>query len=535
MSEVRQKIEEIKSQENVRENLSSLREMLRQADPAERGLVVGCCMEADAVTLWETCLKHEDPKVRKNAALLIGDLRQMQPGTVPRANVLSEADAIPGDNLWQHMISELWQSYRDEKTLFVKTSYLKALQKFSADEMISYKEDMKEEIESVLEELRQEPLTEENAKHLRQERKALEGVLERFPKGKEKGHKITSPSNWKGPVRLLLVTDPAFMEPLAEAATPLCRQVKVLPMGVAVVTERPAEVLALRLYKEVWFMLRQKTGVMADWEHLPEALVSSELFPLLGKIAPGEGAYSFRIRFQGQTSRKLRGDDVSKMAFAMEEASHHRLHNGVSDYEIELLFVERKDHTFGMFVKMMQWKDRRFAYRKGVLPTSMHPVTAAAMMAQIMPYLKEDTQILDPFCGTGTLLIERARCRKAAYLYGTDTYGDAVRYGRENAKSAGCEIFFINRDYFDFTSEYFFDEILTEFPRFLPEEKEKVQTFYRKFFEKSAELTKEGSHLFLLSSEENEIKKQLRLSECFHLVRQIPFRKEESVFVIERR
>ena len=41
--------------------------------------------------------------------------------------------------------------------------------------------------------------------------------------------------------------------------------------------------------------------------------------------------------------------------------------------------------------------------------------------------------MLDPFCGTATLLIERYRRKKAAHLYGVDIFGEAIEGARENA------------------------------------------------------------------------------------------------------
>jgi len=51
--------------------------------------------------------------------------------------------------------------------------------------------------------------------------------------------------------------------------------------------------------------------------------------------------------------------------------------------------------------------DKRFVYRKNAIAASIHPSAAALMMELASPYLKEDAQIMDPFCGVGTMLIER--------------------------------------------------------------------------------------------------------------------------------
>ena len=68
--------------------------------------------------------------------------------------------------------------------------------------------------------------------------------------------------------------------------------------------------------------------------------------------------------------------------------------------------------------------------RDGMLnhQTSLMPHTLSLIH---ISYLKETAQIMDPFCGVGTLLIERAHVVPAREIYATDTYGDAITMGRE--------------------------------------------------------------------------------------------------------
>ena len=55
---------------------------------------------------------------------------------------------------------------------------------------------------------------------------------------------------------------------------------------------------------------------------------------------------------------------------------------------------------------------------------------------------------MDPFCGVGTLLIERAHLVPAREIYATDTYGDAITMGRENAAFVPkTRINFIHREF----------------------------------------------------------------------------------------
>ena len=65
-------------------------------------------------------------------------------------------------------------------------------------------------------------------------------------------------------------------------------------------------------------------------------------------------------------------------------------------------------------------------------------------------YLKENAQIIDPFCGVGTMLIERNKKVPAREIYGTDIFGEAIVYARENTELAGAKVNYIHSDFFDF-------------------------------------------------------------------------------------
>lgn len=62
------------------------------------------------------------------------------------------------------------------------------------------------------------------------------------------------------------------------------------------------------------------------------------------------------------------------------------------------------------------------------------------------------------------MLIERDLLVPAGDMYGLDIFGEAVIKARENAKAAGRQINYINRDFFDFTHKYLFDEIICNMP-----------------------------------------------------------------------
>ena len=153
-------------------------------------------------------------------------------------------------------------------------------------------------------------------------------------------------------------------------------------------------------------------------------------------------------------------------------------------------------------LKLYTIPDRRFAYRKETTAQSTSASLAALAVELARPYLKEGAQILDPFCGTGTLLMERCLAAGADPVYGIDRFGEAVEKAKINSEISErfphAPFHLINRDFFDFTHEYPFDEIITEFPK---EEAagEHAKEFAVRFLDKAATLLKEEAVLVILT------------------------------------
>ncbi|MCR4797042.1 MAG: hypothetical protein K5853_01165, partial [Lachnospiraceae bacterium] len=106
---------------------------------------------------------------------------------------------------------------------------------------------------------------------------------------------------------------------------------------------------------------------------------------------------------------------------------------------------------------------------------------------------------------------------------------------KENAASAEIPIHFIQRDYFSFTHDGKFDEILTEFPDLFHKEKEEKITFLRSFFKKSMELTKSGSVWGMITGERNLMKQQIRMTRGITLVEEIPFGGHRTLYICRRK
>ena len=247
-------------------------------------------------------------------------------------------------------------------------------------------------------------------------------------------------------------------------------------------------------------------------------IIKGDLFKLLDSLHDKKDAvYNFRV------SGNI---DAMKFGREIETASYGRLVNSVSDYDIELRFIQNKESKSACLLKLFTKKDNRFAYRKNHVATSLTPVNAAGIVKMSEKYLEKYAQVLDPFCGVGTLLIERNKLVRTRTMYGIDIFGEAIEGGRQNAVLAGVGINYICRNFFDFRHEYLFDEIITEMLRF---DKGQADDFYRRFFDKAVEVLKEEGVIILVSEEMGIIKKYLRLNKKFRLINELPFNSKENI------
>jgi len=92
-------------------------------------------------------------------------------------------------------------------------------------------------------------------------------------------------------------------------------------------------------------------------------------------------------------------------------------------------------------------------------------------------------------------------------------------------------VHFINRDFFDFTHEYSFDEIVTNMP--VLKDLKAENDIYKQFFEKVNELMNEGM-IFIYSTNEKAIK--ANLTPNYRIVETFLMSKKDNtkVFVIKK-
>lgn len=477
----------IKGQE-LRKNLIALKQELKE-ESARRELLF--ILQGD-YSILTGLLHHSEPKVRKNAALVLGRLKQKE------------------------NVAALYEAYEKETQLFVKSDYLKALEQLDCS---SYRE----QLEKRLRELEQYQPKEEEEKHIREELLALRKLTD-----SGSSHKKHQFQGYDDTWEVILTTGKKYQEITAE-------QIKgartiLLKSGVRVITSHIKSILEIPTYRELLFPLNIRK-LPADPREAAKALAGSDLLELLQKAHKAEDDFYFRIGLSSPKTLDQRSAFTKKCAFALEQETGGKLKNSTSDYEVEIRLLENREGEFLPLLKLYTFSENRFSYRRHTVAASIRPEQASLIARLAKPYMAEQAQILDPFCGVGTMLIERDRVCPARVMYGIDIFGEAIAKARENTQLAGRKVYYINRDFFEFSHEYLFDEIITDMPDRGKKTKEEQDRLYSAFFEKAGEVLTGQGKIFMYSNEKNYVKKQLRLRKEFTLLQEYSMDEKENYYL----
>lgn len=469
---MREVIEELLKQENTRQNLSRLRSLIKEQE---------CKAQAYELLkahddLLISFLASEDAKTRKNAALLIGDLQI------------------------SHLADDLFKAYESENTRFVKSSYLTALLQLDIPQLVPKLVDKKKLLE-------QTEITEENRKHVDEELREINKILIKY-----NGIKRHTPILEGVRAELLLTTNKLHRE-IVRRQLPV-KETKLHPLGVIVKTDNIRLIMKVRTYRQMYFMINTEGLLSGDEREMASQLWKSDMYDILRRMHREPGPFYYRIESSAD------GEFQSRLSAALDRLSGGKLINSANNYEIVIKLIQTRDGSYFPCLRLCSVKDDRFTYRKNVLSTSIHPSTAALLVELAKPYLKENAQIMDPFCGVGTMLIERKLAVPARDIYATDIYGDAIEMGRENARIAKTGINFIHRDFFDFKHDYKFDELITNMPVRGKQTRSEMELFYERFFDKAKQILAEGGIIVMYSNEIGFVKKQIRLRPEYKLLQE---------------
>lgn len=458
--------------ENVRQNLSSLRQEIKD----ENALAEALKLLAGEDELLVSFMGADDAKTRKNAALLIGDLHMSQ------------------------LSDEVFKAYEAEQMRFVKGSYLAALSQLDCKELLPQLMERAKELEHMT-------VTAENRKHIEEELNEINKILIKY-----NGIKQHTPILEGVRAELLLTTNKLHRE-IVRRQLPV-KETKLHPLGVIVKTDNIRLIMKVRTYRQMYFMINTEGLLSGNEREMASQLWKSDMYDILRRMHREPGPFYYRIESSAD------GEFQSRLSAALDRLSGGKLINSANNYEIVIKLIQTRDGSYFPCLRLCSVKDDRFTYRKNVLSTSIHPSTAALLVELAKPYLKENAQIMDPFCGVGTMLIERKLAVPAREIYATDIYGDAIEMGRENARIAKTGINFIHRDFFDFKHDYKFDELITDMPVRGKQTRSEMELFYERFFDKAKQILAKDGIIVMYSNEIGFVKKQIRLRPEYKLLQE---------------
>ena len=471
---IREYYEAICNGVDVRANLIALRNALKD----EKEIRAFAYLLGGDFSVLGSLLVHEDPKVRKNAAILLGKMES------------------------EDLLPLLFETYQKEETRFIRSDYLKAMEHMDYTPYL-------DELQERLQELRSVQAAPEEQKHVSEEIRMLQTMMLKYQK--PEAHRFTAMDQAED---VILVTNKEQSAVTAHKfPAGCCRRLKG---GVRVNGVPMREILPIRTYTELLFPIDAETLPQSDPEMTGRRLggdseQANSLTKRMQRMHSGTGPYRFRIELKSRMEASKKGVYIRKLSDALERASKGMWINSATDYEAEVRLLERKDGGFTPFLKLYTIKDKRFSYRKEFVSSSIAPVNAALTAELATKYLKENGQILDPFCGVGTMLIERNKAVKAKEMYGLDIFGEAIEKARINAQQAGCRIQFINRDFFTFEHAYLFDEIISDLPQVTQAKpKQEIHELYLEFFRKAPQHLKENAVLILYVTEPQFVAEAVR-------------------------
>ena len=276
-------------------------------------------------------------------------------------------------------------------------------------------------------------------------REMQESFNKAFPKKIEKCSYLKVDSSDK-----IILTTQKFYYDLLSKELPGKRTKSKIGVVIENVNELEFKKILNRLdYYDLYFYLEQ-------FQTLSEENISSACKKFIEFSKKCDKIVGFRIDCTLQAKEK---DFVIKKIKEIVSCENS-VYNTPSDYSVTLKIIYENGYHF--VVRPDFLIGDRFTYRKNHLPASINPVTANIIGKYSFLIYPCAEKICDPFCGTSTMLIERARFGKNLKLYGSDINEQAISFSKENSEIAGVELVLNRKNALNLNNSY--DLIISNLP-----------------------------------------------------------------------
>jgi len=279
----------------------------------------------------------------------------------------------------------------------------------------------------------------------------------------------------------------------------------------------PRRWLALDTVEDVFALVARARSLRPDMSGLAAlvgAVRNSKYF------APGMSAYvgcwtesprSYRVVARAAGLRTYRRVDAQR---AVEAALAGQLGNArlvEDDAEAEFwLTIIDQEALVGIRLSTAQMRGP--SSRLTTIPASLKPTVARAMTRLSVP--QPTDIVLDPCCGAGTLLTERALLGDYAALLGGDIDPAAVAIARDNANAANVDFDPRHWNALDLPlADCSVDIVLTNppFGKKVTFDGEEPHAFYRQLLRETRRVLRPGGRLVLITSHGDLVLRQMRL------------------------
>jgi tRNA (guanine6-N2)-methyltransferase len=291
------------------------------------------------------------------------------------------------------------------------------------------------------------------------------------------------------------------------------------------------------------FMLRGGPDDLKALGRLP--LFGNSLTGVLNLRAAHNGAMhvnrlSFRVIVQADDAlwRSYRRIDIQEAA---ETAIRHA-HPGwrlVRDEAPVEIWLQQIDHELILGLRLTNGRDRQHGGRAVERDAALRPSVAAAMVRLSHPSAED--VFMDPMCGSGTILLERATWGRYSLLIGGDSDSGAVAATLANFgprhKPRRIELWDARRLPLEAA---LVNKIVCNLPWGHKIGKTtELDSLYRNFLSEAARVLSSGGIMVLLTSEWKLLKRMLTASRDLDLYRTVPhieiLGRQADIFVIRRR
>jgi len=197
-------------------------------------------------------------------------------------------------------------------------------------------------------------------------------------------------------------------------------------------TDAASDLVALRTTEDVFFELGrvELTGHRADTERIEDLLTASPIEAgitikrgFTPKNHPGRPTYRVIVQAEDAPWRSYRRERLGEAASRAVGSRYRKWRRVDDDSHIEF-WIHLLDRTALVGLRLTDRTMRHREYKVANLPGSLRPTIAAAAVQLSKP--ADDDIFLDPTCGAGTLLLERAYEGPHQMLYGGDISDEAV-------------------------------------------------------------------------------------------------------------